>query len=416
MMSDLSVDEFRARAASWLKENARPRVEEDATWGVGSDDVSVFHDLTAEEEDDLLQRLMAWQRQKFDAGYGAITWPVEHGGAGLTTEHQQAFLDEEAAFEVPSSHETFSVTTRLVAPTIHVFGTEEQRDRFIRPFLRTEELCCQLFSEPGAGSDLAGLTTSAVRDGDDWIVTGQKVWSSGAMFSTWGELICRTDPTAPKHAGLSAFLLPLDNPGVEIRPIRQMSGGASFNEVFLDEVRVPDSLRLGSVGDGWRVALTTLAFERATSGSARSHEHGGSWEQVLGLARWAGVTADPVVRQRLAALYSLHRLRGLNGERVAAESDPGAPPGPLHSTAKLQWTQWMSAVSDIVSAILGPRLVADTGAWGTYAWTDHVLGAPGYRIAGGSDEIQRNIIGERVLGLPAEPRVDRGVPFNQLRR
>jgi alkylation response protein AidB-like acyl-CoA dehydrogenase len=236
------------------------------------------------------------------------------------------------------------------------------------------------------------------------------------MFSTWGELICRTDPTAPKHAGLSAFLLPLDNPGVEIRPIRQMSGGASFNEVFLDEVRVPDSLRLGSVGDGWRVALTTLAFERATSGSARSHEHGGSWEQVLGLARWAGVTADPVVRQRLAALYSLHRLRGLNGERVAAESDPGAPPGPLHSTAKLQWTQWMSAVSDIVSAILGPRLVADTGAWGTYAWTDHVLGAPGYRIAGGSDEIQRNIIGERVLGLPAEPRVDRGVPFNQLRR
>ena len=295
-------------------------------------------------------------------------------------------------------------------------GTEEQQDRFIRPFLRTEQLCCQLFSEPGAGSDLAGLITSAVRDGDDWIVTGQKVWSSGAMFSTWGELICRTDPTAPKHAGLSAFLLPLDSPGVEIRPIRQMSGGASFNEVFLDEVRVPDSLRLGSVGDGWKVALTTLAFERATSGSARSHEHGGSWEQVLGLARWAGVTGDPVVRQRLAALYTLHRLRGLNGERVAAESEPGAPPGPLHSTAKLQWTHWMSAVSDIVSGILGPRLVADTGAWGTYAWTDHVLGAPGYRIAGGSDEIQRNIIGERVLGLPAEPRVDRGIPFNQLRR
>src|SRR5918995_897990 len=210
-----SLDAFRTRASSWLKEHAEPRAASASAWGRGSDDVSVFHDLTDAEERELLDRLMAWQRQKFDAGYGAITWPVEHGGAGLTTQHQQAFLDEEAGFEGPSSHETFSVTTRLVAPTIHAFGTEEQQDRFIRPFLRTEELCCQLFSEPGAGSDLAGLITSAVRDGDDWIVTGQKVWSSGAMFSTWGELICRTDPTAPKHAGLSAFLLPLDSPGVE---------------------------------------------------------------------------------------------------------------------------------------------------------------------------------------------------------
>ncbi|MGH9085406.1 MAG: acyl-CoA dehydrogenase family protein [Acidimicrobiales bacterium] len=410
------VEEFRARAAAWLKEHAEPRVEASSAWGTGSDDVSVFHDLTDNEERDLLDRLMAWQRLKFDAGFGAITWPIEHGGAGLTTDHLDAFAEEEAGFDTPPGHETFSVTNRLVAPTIAAFGTAEQKERFIRPFLRTEVLCCQLFSEPGAGSDLAGLSTSAVRDGDEWVINGQKVWSSGARFARWGELVCRTDSTVPKHAGLTAFLLPLDAPGVEVRPIRQMSGGASFNEVFLTDVRVPDSLRLGEVGDGWNVALTTLAFERAASGTARSSERGGSWEQVRALATWAGVTGDVVVRQQLARLHTLDRIRTLNGERVAAEATPGAPPGPLHSTAKLQWTQWMNAVSDAVSAILGPRLVADTGEWGTFAWAKHVLGAPGYRIAGGSDEIQRNIIGERVLGLPAEPRLDRGVPFNELRR
>lgn len=416
MIMQMSVGEFRDQAATWLRAHAKPRVDIVGGWGSSSDDVSVFHDLTDAEEQDLLERLMAWQRTKFDAGFGAISWPVEHGGAGLPHEYLDAFLEEEAAFDLPQSHETFSVTTRLVAPTIAEFGTAEQKERFIRPFLRTEMLCCQLFSEPGAGSDLAGLATSAVRDGDEWVVNGQKVWSSGARFSTWGELICRTDSSVPKHAGLSAFMLPLDTPGVEIRPIRQMSGGASFCEVFFTDVRVPDSLRIGDVGDGWKVALTTLAFERASSGSARGSEHGGSWEQVRALARWADVTADPKVRQQLASLYSLNRIRALNGERVAAESVAGAPPGPLHSTAKLQWTQWMNEVSDVVSHILGPRLVADTGEWGTFAWAKHVLGAPGYRIAGGSDEIQRNIIGERVLGLPSEPRLDRGVPFNQLKK
>jgi alkylation response protein AidB-like acyl-CoA dehydrogenase len=415
-MTGPSVGEFRAQAAAWLKEHAEPRATVSSAWGAGSDDLSVFHALTDDEEQGLLDRLMAWQRLKFDAGYGAITWPLEHGGAGLTNDHLDAFLEEESAFDIPPSHETFGVTVRLVAPTIARFGTDEQQERFIRPFLRTEVLCCQLFSEPGAGSDLAGLSTSAVRDGDEWVINGQKVWSSGARFSAWGELICRTDSSVPKHAGLTAFLLPMDTPGIEVRPIRQMSGGASFNEVFLTDVRVPDSLRLGDIGDGWNVALTTLAFERAASGRARSSEPGGSWEKVRALAGWAGATGDPVVRQQLATLYTLDRIRALNTERVAAEMTPGAPPGALHSTTKLQWTQWMSAVSDVVSGILGPRLLADTGEWGTFAWTKHLLGAPGYRIAGGSDEIQRNIIGERVLGLPPEPRVDRGIPFNQLRR
>jgi alkylation response protein AidB-like acyl-CoA dehydrogenase len=410
------VEGFRAEASAWLKANAEPRVSAATGWGRGSDDVSVFHDLEPDQEGELLARLMAWQRQKFDAGFGAISWPTELGGSGLTVEHDHAFTDEEASFAVPPGHETFAVTVRLVAPTIRQFGTVEQRERFLRSFLRTEQLCCQLFSEPGAGSDLAGLATSAVRDGDEWVISGQKVWSSGAQFSAFGELICRTDPSLPKHAGLTAFILPLDLPGVEVRPIRQMSGGSSFCEVFFDDVRIPDSLRLGDVGQGWNVALTTLAFERAASGSSNHDTHGGSWDQVLALAHWVGATADPVTRQHLAGLYSLHRIRGLNTDRVGAESVPGAPPGPLHSTAKLQWTQWMTSVSDVVSHLLGPRLLADTGEWGTFAWVDHVLGAPGYRIAGGSDEIQRNIIGERVLGLPSEPRVDRGVPFREIPR
>jgi alkylation response protein AidB-like acyl-CoA dehydrogenase len=414
------LEAFTKRARDWLGGNVEPRPEDtgrSVAWGEGSDDVAVFHDLTDAEEADLLERAMAWQRRKFDAGFGALTWPEADGGAGLPAAYERAFADEEAAFVTPGHHETFSVTLRLVAPTVAAFGTPEQRRRFVPRFLRTSELCCQLFSEPGAGSDLAALQTRAERDGGDWVITGQKVWSSGARFSRWGEIICRTDPSVPKHAGQTAFLVPMDAPGVTVVPIRQMSGGASFNEVFLDEVRVSDDLRLGGVGDGWKVALTTLGFERGASGSA--DDVGGSWEQVRALATWLGATGDPLVRQRLAGLYALDRVRRAHNERTAAlaaaRTDAGAP-GPEGSIGKLLWTIWLSRVSEVVSTLLGPRLTADTGEWGIYGWTQHVLGAPGYRIAGGSDEIQRNIIGERVLGLPGEPRVDRGVPFSEVPR
>jgi len=361
------------------------------------------------DEAELLRDTMAWQRTKFDAGYGAITWPVEHGGAGLPAEYDQAFAEEESKYETPMGHETFNVTSRLVAPTVRMFGTAEQKERFVRRFLRTEELCCQLFSEPSAGSDLAGLSTRAVRDGDEWVVNGQKVWSSGARFAAWGQIICRTDVDVKKHAGLTAFLVPMDAPGIEVRPIKQMSGGSSFNEVFFTDVRIPDTLRLGAPGEGWKVTLLTLAFERVSSGSHRGDDRvGGSWAQAHALATWLGATDDPLVRQELARAYTLDRIRTFHAMRQAAATTPdeGAP-GPQGSLGKLLWTQSMTHLSDVVSLLLGPRLLADTGEWGTYAWAEHVLGAPGYRIAGGSDEIQRNIIGERVLGLPAEPRVDR---------
>ena len=212
---------------------------------------------------------MAWQREKFDAGYGALTWPAEFGGAGLGDEFAAAFDELESGYVHPPHHETFSVTLHLVAPTLAQFGQTDLRSRLLPRLLRTEALSCQLFSEPGAGSDLGALATRAERDGDSWVVNGQKTWSSGARFAEWGELVARSDHDVPKHQGMTAFMLEMDSPGVTIRPIRQMSGGSSFNEVFFSDVRIPDAHRLGEIGEGWRVALTTLGFERRSSGSGR---------------------------------------------------------------------------------------------------------------------------------------------------
>jgi alkylation response protein AidB-like acyl-CoA dehydrogenase len=230
-------------------------------------------------------------------------------------------------------------------------------------------------------------------------------------------LLARTDPDVPKHAGITAFLLPLDTGGVTVRPLRQMSGGTSFNEVFLDDVRVPDRLRLGPVGAGWKVALTTLSFEREVSGG--SSRAGGGWRELVPLARALGRFDDPLVRQKLADVYINERLAEvatLRDARGRGNSRAGRPPGPEGSFRKLHWVKGMALASQAAEMLLGPRLAADTGEWGTFAWTAHVLGAPGYRIAGGSDEIQRNIIAERVLGLPGEPRVDRNRPWRDVPR
>jgi alkylation response protein AidB-like acyl-CoA dehydrogenase len=406
------LDEFRARARAWLLENTVERPHAAANWGVGSDDVSVFHNLSFEEEAALLARAQEWQRRKCDAGFAALTRPVEFGGQGLAPEFDEVYEQEESRFVTPEGHETFSVTKNLIAPTILIMGTDAQRQRFVRPFLRTEVLCAQLFSEPGSGSDLASLSTRAERDGDDWVVNGQKVWSSGAQFATWGELITRTDPDVVKHAGMTAFIVPMATPGIEVRPIGQMSGGASFCEVFFNDVRIPDNLRLGDVGDGWKVTLTTLGFERGNA--TRMQRIGGGWRQIRALAEHLGRTGEPLIRQQLMEVYIGQRVGELSAQRIEASARAGAP-GPEGSISKLAWTQQLERVSHVATSLLGPKLVADTGEWGTYAWAEHVLGAPGYRIAGGSDEIQRNIIGERVLGLPAEPRSDRG-PWRELPR
>jgi alkylation response protein AidB-like acyl-CoA dehydrogenase len=404
------VDELRARARTWLAAHApRHRTGSDA-WAAR------VAPLTAEQERAAVARARDFQAALFDAGLAGITWPRSCGGQGLTLLHQLAFDEEAESFELPSGY-YFHVGHGMCGPTILAHGTPALQDRYLRPLLRGDEMWCQLFSEPGAGSDLASLRTRAVQDGDHWVVNGQKVWSSGAQFSEWGLLISRSDPDVPKHRGLTAFVIPMDLPGVTVRPIKQMSGGSSFNEVFFDDVRVADSMRLGDIGDGWKVALTTLGFERDHSDSGASGRRvGGSWRQALGTARAMGVTVDPVVRQRLARLYSHHRIEQLTNRRAADVRRAGQPAGPEGSLGKLLWTENMNLMSDVMSSVLGAGLIADIGDWGTYAWGAHVLGAPGYRIAGGSDEIQRNIIGERVLGLPVEPRLDKDTPWKNVPR
>ena len=412
------LEAFLADAEAWLDAHTTRTVTDDdrkLVWGHGEFSVAVFHALSADDERQLLERAKAWTQAKAARGYHAVSSPVEDGGLGYPRRYAAAFARLERRFDRPTGHETHSVTTHLIAPTIRQWGTTEQRAALVPRFLAARELCCQLFSEPGAGSDLANLSCRAVADGDEWVVNGEKVWSSGAQFAEWGLLIARTDVEVPKHRGMTAFVVPMDLPGIEIRPIRQMSGGASFNEVFFTDVRLQDSMRLGAEGDGWRVALTTLGFERDHSDGSGGSRVGGGWQHLAATARALGVTADPATRRALADAYIGDRVETFVNRRAAALARGGTP-GPEGSLGKLIWTEGMRRTSDVISHVLGPALVADTGEWGTYAWGEHVLGAPGYRIAGGSDEIQRNIIAERVLQLPPEPRPDKDVPFEDVPR
>ncbi|WP_405622729.1 acyl-CoA dehydrogenase family protein [Streptomyces sp. NBC_00076] len=410
-MSQPKVDEWRGEVRQWLATVLERRQPAETT-GHTAADLAVFHNLPDEEERRLLDRCRAHHRARHEAGYQALTLPKENGGQGLTAAHAAVFAEEEAAFDVPPSTELISVTVRLVAMSVSLFGTPEQRETYARAFLRTDLLACQLFSEPGAGSDLAALRTRARQDGENWVIDGQKVWTSGAQFADYGLLLARTDPDVVKQAGITAFLVPMDSPGVEIRPIRQMSGGASFNEVFLSGVRVPDGLRIGRPGQGWEVANATLAFERTASGSGNRRK-GGTFDDVLALARSLHRTGDPLVRQRLADLYVRGALRAATVDRVARASVAGGRPGPEASLTKLMASDLLTRTGQVAAELMGARIGADTGEPGTFAWTEHLLGAPGYRLAGGTDQIQRNLIGERVLKLPGEPRVDR-VPFSEL--
>lgn len=416
------VDEFVEAARRWIESQGRLRLKGTGKQGAhaqdrgtGSDDVSVFHALSDSEERDLIAQRCAWERAKYDAGYGAITWPVDDGGQGLSEEFASAFADLEAGYDVPPPHELVGVTINLVAPTLRLLAAGDRLRSLITPMMRAEILACQLFSEPGAGSDLAALGTRASRDGDTWILNGQKVWTSGAQFADWGEILVRTDPGAPKHKGITAFMVPMNAPGVEIRPLRQMTGGSSFNEVFLDNVVLTDDLRIGEVGDGWKVGLTTLGFERGASSDTSGV--GGSARQCRELAVRTGADQDPIARQRLAEVLIGDRLAEIAVHRDRADASSGnAAPGAIGSIRKMQWVNRLNATSEFARAALGRRLAVDSGEWGTFSWHQHVLGAPGYRIAGGSDEIQRNIIGERILGLPAEPRVDKNTPWSAIPR
>jgi alkylation response protein AidB-like acyl-CoA dehydrogenase len=388
------VESFVREFEGWLERTGVRRRRPDQ-FGVGEFSVAVFDDQTPEEERKAVDRGREWERTKYDAGWGAVDWPQQFGGRGLPATFSAALRVAEYEWDVPRRNELFSVTQNMIAPTVREWGTGDQIEQFVRALLRTDIMACQLFSEPEAGSDLAAVRTRAVRDGRDWVLSGQKVWSSMATSAQYGEAICRSDTDAPKHAGLTAFLVPLDQPGVTIRPIRQMTGGACFNEVFLDEVRVPDTLRLGPEGGGWRVALTTLSAERSDSSSLGA----GTVSKLVALARHRGVSSSALVDE-IVQLWLHDRLLVLTNERTTAELQAGREPGPQGSLGKLAATMNLRRTSDVITSLLADELIADTGEWGTFAWAEQVLGAPGYRIAGGSDEIQRTIIAERVLGMP----------------
>ncbi|MBW3650580.1 MAG: acyl-CoA dehydrogenase family protein, partial [Actinobacteria bacterium] len=364
----------------------------------------LFPDKTLEEDLAEVAEARDWRRRVYDAGFGWITGPPEYGGRGLPTSYQRIWAELEARFDTPSQV-PFGIGLGMVAPTILAHGTEAAKQRYLPAMYRGDVVACQLFSEPAAGSDLASLQTKAVRDGDEWLITGQKVWTSGAQFSDIGEIICRSDPDLPKHRGLTGFVVDMKAAGVDIRPLRQMTGGASFNEVFFDEVRVPDDQRLGDVNQGWTVALTTLLNERAAIGAGAGLGNR-FWQmrRLIDLLRFLGKAEDPILRQQLADLWISFAVARYTSQRAMAKIDQGQLPGPELSAAKLALTDNLTKLSKFVSDALGARLIADTGEWGTYAWAEYVLGTPGMRIAGGTDEVMKNIIGERVLGLPKEPR------------
>jgi alkylation response protein AidB-like acyl-CoA dehydrogenase len=392
------LDDFTREARAWLSGVAPSRAT--AEWGEGSDSVAVFENWTQEQERVETDRIRAYERARFDAGWGPITWPEEYGGRGLPVSYALAFRRAEAGFDVPRRTEMFPVTQQLVAPTIARWGTDAQKEQYLRAMLRTDVIACQLFSETEAGSDLAAVRTRAVRADGGWRITGHKVWTSGARVADVGIAVCRTDSDAPKHAGLTVFLVPMDTEGVTVRPIRQMTGGSSFNEVYLDDVLVDDGCRLGPEGQGWKVALTVLASERLDSGNLGLENA----DQAVELARHRASGLTDLERDRVADLVTRSYVQRLAGMRVAAAVVAGNDPGPEASVGKLLATDTMARTSEVVRMLLGPDLTVDSGEWGTWAWTEHVLGAPGYRIAGGSDEIQHNILAERVLGLPREPR------------
>ena len=403
-MTQPTLDEFRAQALAFLQDHWQPRSERRANWGEGSDAISVLPEKTAEEEAQEIAAAKAWRAKLFDAGYGWITGPIELGGRGLPTAYQGAWAQIESRFDTPSQ-EPFGIGLGMVAPTILAHAIDEVRQAYLPGMYRGDIVGCQLFSEPAAGSDLASVQTRAERDGDEWILNGQKVWTSNAHFADIGEIICRTDPDAPKHRGLTGFVVNMKAPGVEVRPLRQMTGGASFNEVFFTDVRVPDSHRLGDVNQGWTVALTTLMNERAAIGGGGGGVGGGMglMDRLLDVVANVGDPADPIIRDELANTLIHLRVARLTGQRAAAKIRFGQLPGPEMSIGKLALTNNLQRISALMSHVLGPQLVADSGAWGTYAWSQFVLGVPGMRVAGGTDEVMRNIVGERVLGLPKEP-------------
>jgi alkylation response protein AidB-like acyl-CoA dehydrogenase len=404
------LQEYQTRAREWLAENAPKRGSAEAQFQASGE-------MGSEEERRSIANAKKFLKNLTDAGFGGITYPKEYGGAGLTRQHQTAFNAEVAAGGYVLPLGPFYIGQGMCLPTIFTHGTEEQKKRFMPGLINGEVIWSQCFSEPGAGSDVAGLQMRAERHENEWILNGQKVWTTGAHYSEWGEVIVRTDPDMPKHQGLTMFLVDLRAPGVTVKPLRQITGEAHFNEIFFDDVRVPDDQRLDDVGNGWKVALTTLMNERMAIGGAGGGggRRGGGDNALVRLARDAGVF-EGQSRDRVMELYVNNRVFAMLRERMAQAARKSIP-GPEFSMLKLIGARLAASQSELSTNLVG---VAST-AWETDGsigerTSTGLLGSRSGKIAGGTDEVMLNILGERVLGLPQDPRVDKEVPFREVKQ
>jgi alkylation response protein AidB-like acyl-CoA dehydrogenase len=381
---------YRAKVRAWLEEH---RAEAPVTRG--------------SEDPDTVRAHREWQRKLAEAGFAAVTWPAEYGGEGLGPLHQVVINQEIGRAGVPGLFDLIGVG--MLGPTLIAHGTEDQKQRHLGPMLAADEVWCQLFSEPAAGSDLAGIQTRARRTDDGWTLNGQKVWTTNAQHAAFGLLLARTDPELPKHRGLTMFILPMDAEGVSVRPLRQISGEAHFNEVFLDDVRLEPGSEVGPVDGGWGVAMTTLMFERMAIGLGGE---GFGWRAdrfATALIEDEAATRDREVRHRFGAIAAEFLALRFTSFRTLTTLQRGGVPGPESALAKVTTIRAAIAAGDLVCDVLGPEALDDERAGRL------VSDMPGLKSAGGTEEILRSMVGERVLGLPPEPRLDKGVPFAELR-
>ncbi len=395
---------FRARAQAFLRKTVKPK---------GDDSAGLARTLS---DKDYLKAAKAYQKAKAEAGFAGVTWAKEQGGQALAPIYSVIFGQEEARFDAPAG--PFAIGLGMCIPTMIAFASEEQKTRHVGPALKGDEIWCQLFSEPSAGSDVAGLKTKAVRDGDDWVVNGQKVWTSGAHYSDWGILLVRTNPDVAKHKGLTMFFLDMKSKGVDVRPIHQMSGGSNFNEVYFTDVRIPHAQMLGGEGNGWTVALVTLMNERLAVGGSS----GPDYREILEMARntttasGGALAQDGAFRARLADWFVRAEGYKLGKYRTMTALSRGQTPGPESSIGKIINANQMQ---DIANAAIEAQdhygIITDSElAPMEAAFQQAFMWAPGLRIAGGTDEILKNIIAERVLGLPQDIRVDKDVAYKDL--
>jgi alkylation response protein AidB-like acyl-CoA dehydrogenase len=387
---------YRAQVRSWLDEH-----KSEAPVLKGPD--------ALEDEAEILAARRAWQGKLAEGGLAGVTWPKDYGGQGLGPIEQVICNQEIARAQVPGILDAIGVG--MLGPTIIAHGIEEQKSRYLGSMLHGDEVWCQLFSEPAAGSDLAAVQTRArLQDDGSWRLTGQKVWTTNAQFASYGLLLARTDADVPKHKGLTMFILPMDADGVTVRGLRQISGEAEFNEVFLDDVALDENAVVGGVGNGWGTALTTLMFERVTIGLGGEGMGYNSTRFALAIARDEGARRDAEVRHQLGEISSELLAVRFTGYRTLTALQKGQIPGPEAGLAKVTIVNGAVKAGDLIADVLGPDALSEDSEW---AYMISFL--PGLKSAGGTEEILRNTIGERVLGLPPEPRLDKGIPFSELR-